>query len=766
MILRLFIALCLAVSGYAAEYSIPSGRLPATDTWASAGVPNVDWADAVPNYVTGRTTIYTTITATGDTTDRTSEINTALSNCPSDQVVLLGPGTFTCTGTISIGFSKTNITLRGSTNPDGSPASIIDTRHPTNGILVGTEFAFTTPPAGISATVATLTKGATSITVADTADFSVGNLLMIIPAYEADTPTFSVYGYQPYLPQRAQTVRISAIPNSTTLTLEAPGLHADFTGSATARVYAAPFSTRGIGIENIWVDGSLASPQPFAGIQMSSCYGSWLYNVKSSGSNNYQIAAFLSYKSEIRRAWTEGLDSGSSTVNILITESSSMLLVDSVLVDGPYAMFQQNRSSGNVMAYCLIVNSTDSSVNSGYSNTSSNHGPWNQFTLFEGNVGSYYQNDGYFGGTGYTTLFRNWWMGRALNFVDSAFSVSLNRYSRYENIIGNVLGRTGVGGGSISMGNPNLGNGLSSGVVSMGGAASVLSTRTSATEGTITAPSGHGVTTGSTIDVYWRTEYATDAWSSHIRYGVSVGTVSGTSIPISGGTGDDLPALNAEIFVPTSDNSLWSYSLDWDSTSQVVREWTGTLSTRTSDSAGVVTLDSGMVTSFNAALANASNDGRGLTTASTQIGFITVTNVTGNDVTFNAASATLPAEGTSVRLVPCPYGFQEFDLDVIRTALPKANYYGLSSGSGIPAAQSIGSDTLANSMFLSGTPGFFTAASLSWPPVDPNSPVTNSYEIIPAGKAYVDGWWPSGAAASNSATVTGTTTVTGTLTLP
>lgn len=737
----LYILFAAAVALRGAEFSIPSSRLPATGTWASAGVPNVDFGEAVPNYVTGRTTIHTTISTTGDSTDRTSEINAAIASCPSNQVVMLGPGTFRCDGTIGIGFSKTNITLRGTQNPDGSPATIIDTRA-NYGIQLGTEFGYETPTAGVSATMATLTKGATSITVASTSDFSAGMLIVIIPEVESETPILKVYGTQPYRAPRAQTARIASVPDSTTLTLEAPGLHGDFSNCASAKIWAAPFSTRGCGIEDIWVNGENRTPQgPYSNINFASAYGCWVYNCKSTGANNYQATVFLSFKSEIRRLWTEGLDSGSSTVNVLLSNTSSFLVIDSVLADGPYGFFQQDLSSGNVLAYSFIINTTSSAVNPGYSNTSSNHGPWNQFTYLEGNIGSYYQNDGYFGGSGYTTIFRNWLMGSALNFVDSGFSVSLNRFSRYENIIGNILGRTGVGGGGISMGNPNMGNSNSYGVSSMGGAASVLSSRTSDTVGTITAPSGHGITTGSTIDVYWRTEYASNQWSAAIRYGVTVGTVSGTSIPISGGVGDALPAPSAEIFVPTSNDALWSYSLDWNSTTQTVQEWTGTLSTRTSDSAGVVTLDSGQAASFNAALANASNDGRGLTTTALQIGFITVTGVSGNDVTFESASATLPAQGTSVRLVPCPYGYQEFDLDVIRTTLPKANYYGLASGSGIPTAQSIGSDTLPNSLFLSGAPEFFNVAGLSWPPIDPNSPVTNTYELIPAGQAYVAGWW-------------------------
>ncbi len=73
-----------------------------------------------------------------------------------------------------------------------------------------------------------------------------------------------------------------------------------------------------------------------------------------------------------------------------------------------------------------------------------------------------------------------------------------------------------------------------------------LSTRTDNTSGTITGASGHGVTTGAVLDVYW------DAGQ---RVGVTVGTVSGNSIPISSGTGDNLPVADTALtfMVPVSE---------------------------------------------------------------------------------------------------------------------------------------------------------------------------------------------------------------------
>lgn len=75
-----------------------------------------------------------------------------------------------------------------------------------------------------------------------------------------------------------------------------------------------------------------------------------------------------------------------------------------------------------------------------------------------------------------------------------------------------------------------------------------LTTRTSDSVGTITMTEAlHTIATGNTIDIYW---------SGGVRYAVTVGTVSTTSVPISGGSGDVLPAAATAVtvVVPKSAN--------------------------------------------------------------------------------------------------------------------------------------------------------------------------------------------------------------------
>lgn len=89
-------------------------------------------------------------------------------------------------------------------------------------------------------------------------------------------------------------------------------------------------------------------------------------------------------------------------------------------------------------------------------------------------------------------------------------------------------------------------SGLGTEVSVPAGKAGTLTTRTDNDTGTVTMSSGsHGVLTGDKVDIYW-----TDAGVKKQRRGMTVGTVSGTSVPIDGGTGDDnLPTTSTALVV-------------------------------------------------------------------------------------------------------------------------------------------------------------------------------------------------------------------------
>jgi len=88
------------------------------------------------------------------------------------------------------------------------------------------------------------------------------------------------------------------------------------------------------------------------------------------------------------------------------------------------------------------------------------------------------------------------------------------------------------------------------------GKAGSLTTRTDNNTGTITmSDAGHGIQTGAKVDVYW---------DGGVQYDVTVGTVSGTSVPIDLGSGDDLPTDSPLTPVVVSLRSQINLDIDGD----------------------------------------------------------------------------------------------------------------------------------------------------------------------------------------------------------
>lgn len=102
-----------------------------------------------------------------------------------------------------------------------------------------------------------------------------------------------------------------------------------------------------------------------------------------------------------------------------------------------------------------------------------------------------------------------------------------------------LVQKTVIGGLTIQSSFTREGEGVVSVSAALpAGKAGTLSTRTNHTEGTCTLAAEHGITTAAIVDLYWATGK---------RRGVTVGTVSGTSVPITGGAGDNLPTQTTAI---------------------------------------------------------------------------------------------------------------------------------------------------------------------------------------------------------------------------
>ncbi len=153
---------------------------------------------------------------------------------------------------------------------------------------------------------------------------------------------------------------------------------------------------------------------------------------------------------------------------------------------------------------------------------------------------------------------------------------------------------------------------------------------------------------------------------------------------------------------------------------------TGVLTTRTSDTAGTLTLNSGSVSEGQ--LVFLRWDGN-------KAQSLNVTSVSGDEFSWTGGAGTvLPSEGTTVNVFMGPAGYQELDLDVEASTIDKGNY--LYSAAGTPGSMSsLDGDTLPDSLFRTEAPAFFDG--FTFPPFDPTSPDSAAYENLPRGAQFV-----------------------------
>ncbi len=170
---------------------------------------------------------------------------------------------------------------------------------------------------------------------------------------------------------------------------------------------------------------------------------------------------------------------------------------------------------------------------------------------------------------------------------------------------------------------------------------------------------------------------------------------------------------------------------------------TGTLTTRTSDTAGVITFTQ---TPNNMKVTDTSSIKQTIYVEDMSVGSeVTVTAVDATTMTFTGYTqiGTLPPEGALMNLFTGVAGWQEEDLDVEPSMIFAHNYEANAAGTGTVTNQLSEGTTLGTSMFLTAKPDWFGA--LDWPPFGPDTTIPNAsnyqavMQRIPAGYRYFNG---------------------------
>jgi hypothetical protein len=492
--------LTISITGTSGGSTGAGGILPpdrdASANWQMAGLLSVG---GIPN----RTTICATVSPLGSGRDDTPNIQNAVNNCPLGQVVSLSAGTFTIAEGNYVLLNK-GVSLRGA----GAGVTILQR---TNGAKLGS----VSPGANASPIIlagpqrwnnntnsTTLTadavQGTKSVQVANTAGFSVGQIVLLDEAsgagwqpdvlwsnmqiwaapdyrvvWQKHNPAYQYVddfdaGSYPYTSGSAgcwfsncdrptNEIKQIASISGNTISFDSPITISYRVGHQAQLYYWQTPHTRNAGIENLTVSNG-----DDGNIKFTWCAYCWAQNVENTlwlndGFDlNYSIRVQLEGVYIHNGVWPIN---GGGGYNISLADGSSEALIEnSISLLTNKVMVARSSGAGSVVAYNYMddgyINGQDGWVEIGLNGS---HMVGSHHILFEGNQGFNIDSDQTHGNSIYHAFFRNYVSGyrRPFTALDGTHiddttgccgplrAAAAHAYAYWFSFIGNVLGTSG-----------------------------------------------------------------------------------------------------------------------------------------------------------------------------------------------------------------------------------------------------------------------------------------------------------------------------------
>jgi hypothetical protein len=405
----------------------------------------IDWSKAG---VSGGIPIRTTVCATLGPGATLSQINSAISSCPSGQVVYLSSGSYTVSGSI---VPKSGVTLRGAgmgvtkiTSVTGFSGDGIITSAPSYDwyLTYSTSYDLVSP-----------TRLATTITTTVNHNWSVGDYIHIDQLEDTTGPTLiqnlgsqgpnnsgSCRNPSAACRPLGQTVRIVSIPAANQAVIDTP-LYWTYNKSPQATKETG-FIT-GFGVEDLTIDNSAIIASKV--IHMGGWHESWVLRVEVSGVMSRGSATFMygSVHDMVRSCYFHGGDQGDEYTNLLYNRATANLFEDNIVVGLGGMFLEDGAVAGNVFGYNYATAMVYGGVWAGTGIGSHAAHPF--YNLYEGNqMDTRFRYDWTFGTNSHQTMFRNAVKNEPLTtYVNGHNLVDLWYHAASENVIGNVLGTVG-----------------------------------------------------------------------------------------------------------------------------------------------------------------------------------------------------------------------------------------------------------------------------------------------------------------------------------
>lgn len=413
--------------------------------WDLAGVPG-----GIP-----ARTVYTNLSPAGVAATDEASINLAIANCPSNQVVSLGAGTFVTSNSIAI---KQGITLRGAgmantivRNPYGNPFTIFSSYNydwdvggqASNRVFVN---------GGIAQNATNLNLAATNWNNTTTT-VPISRLVFLDQLNDTNTTAVGQYGINGgAYTSRAQpntgsdryqhSIHHVVSTSGTNITVWPPLTFANWTQSLSPTIWWESSNPVELsGVEDLWIQNTNSGT---GGIVMDNVYGCWAKNVKVTGCR-YPIRTLnLAVNCEIRGCWIEGQSGSTDDYDLAPAQFCFGLTTDNVFFSVDNGMVL-TATIASVFSYNYITNVLPFNT----ANLRGNfwtHGGNCANNLLEGNIlnGALMLENGWGSSPG-NVVFRNFIAGWDFNGAyagGQAYAIMVNATNRLTSIIGNVLGTT------------------------------------------------------------------------------------------------------------------------------------------------------------------------------------------------------------------------------------------------------------------------------------------------------------------------------------
>src|SRR5262245_36288272 len=315
------------------------------------------------------------------------------------------------------------------------------------------------------------TKGSTQITVSDASAYAVNN---VIASYQNEDPAViddknldylgedSGVAGDPHVMAMYATVTAKA---GTVLTIDPP-IYYVTPAAVGASIRKQTFNMTRAGLENMRLRGNGTNIKFINFAFSKNCWvkGVETYNVGQNSSGSPHIWVQFSMQNEYRDGYHHhgvSNDSGRNYGIEFYNWSSQHKIENNIIRDTRHPIIFEGGGSGNVVLYNYLDDNWESKSGSGSTYDSSflsedavaNHGAHPYMNLWEGNVSADFWGDYTQGSSSHNTAFRNHF--RCINSTLALTDpwgwqcVEIEKYNRFYNLVGNVIGTPALTTGTL-----------------------------------------------------------------------------------------------------------------------------------------------------------------------------------------------------------------------------------------------------------------------------------------------------------------------------